>query len=66
LDVTQRQLARECGAHANAVGYWESGKRTPSVLNLVYAARTLGTPMQDLFDVVDEIGEVVKLRRVHL
>lgn len=40
--VSQAELARATGVHVNTAGRWSTGIKTPSVENLVDAARALG------------------------
>lgn len=64
LELSQRRLSSLIGAHANAINYWENGRRRPGVLDLWKVARVLGTPYEDLFDVVDLTGNPVDFTRV--
>jgi DNA-binding XRE family transcriptional regulator len=66
LDLTQRGMAPLVGANANAVLDWEKNRgEGPYVKQLVRAARLLGTPLNDLFDVFDRDGRNAKPRKVH-
>ncbi|MCU0250205.1 MAG: helix-turn-helix domain-containing protein [Vicinamibacterales bacterium] len=62
LDISQGALAKEIGRHRNAVSAWERGKAVPDAEDLAYLARTLGTPMWDLFVVLDAEDEPVTAR----
>ena len=62
LDMSQTTLAAHAGVHRNVVSHWERGRRIPSTLELARAARALGTPLWDLFDVVDPEGNPVPWR----
>jgi transcriptional regulator with XRE-family HTH domain len=59
LDMAQRTLAERAVVHRNAISYWERGHRVPTVLELARVARVLGSPLWELFDVVDENGATV-------
>lgn len=59
LDLSQQHVANQVGVHRNALSYWEHGRRVPSSLELARVARVLGTPLWDLFDVVDVDGTPV-------
>jgi transcriptional regulator with XRE-family HTH domain len=64
LDLSQRGLAVLVGAHANAVLAWEKGRgEGPSLEQFVRAARVLGTPLNELFDVWDKEGRSAKPRK---
>lgn len=64
MDLTQRGMAPVVGAHANAILDWEKGRGPgPYLKQFVRAARALGTPLNDLFDVYDREGRDAKPRR---
>lgn len=62
LDISQGALAKSIGRHRNAVSAWERGKAVPDAEDLAYLARTLGTPMWDLFVVRDGTDEPITER----
>jgi len=65
LDLSQRGLASLVGANANAVLDWEKGRgQGPALEQFVRAARILGTPLNDLFDVWDAEGKNAKPRKL--
>ena len=47
--LTQAQLGEQCGLHRTFIGSVERGERNLSILNLRAIARTLRTPLSDLF-----------------
>lgn len=59
LDLPQREVADLAGVHRNAISYWERGHRMPTALELAKVARILGSPLWELFDVVDLQGDPV-------
>jgi DNA-binding XRE family transcriptional regulator len=64
LDLSQRGMAPLIGANANAVLDWEKGRgEGPSLEQFVRAARVLGTPLGELFDVWDREGRNAKPRK---
>jgi transcriptional regulator with XRE-family HTH domain len=54
LDISQIELSRRCGVTDASVGYWEHGTAVPTIVALIRAGRVLGTPIFDLFDVIEE------------
>lgn len=53
LEVTQTELAQAVGCHRVTIHRIERNQMNPTIELLVSIARALGTPMYDLFDVVD-------------
>jgi len=53
LDFSQVELSRRCGVWDGMVNQWEHGRAVPSILDLIRLSRLLGTPMFDLFDIVE-------------
>lgn len=41
-ELTQEQLALRAGLHPSAISHFESGRRTPSLDNLIYLVQALG------------------------
>lgn len=65
LDLSQRGMAPLVGANANAILDWEKGRgQGPYLEQFVRAARLLGTPLNDLFDVWDSEGRNAKPHRL--
>lgn len=66
VEITQRGLAPLVGANANAILDWEKNRgEGPYLKQFVRAARVLGTPLNELFDVFDRDGRDAKPRKVH-
>lgn len=65
LDLSQRSIAPLIGGNANAVFNWEKhpDKYDPGLKQFVRAARLMGTPINDLFDVWDSEGRNAKPRK---
>lgn len=53
LGWSQRRLARELGVSSQAVLYWESGAKSPTVAHLRALARIFGVSMDDVILGVD-------------
>jgi transcriptional regulator with XRE-family HTH domain len=64
LDVSQRDLAEQIGANANAVLGWEKGGHNYGFEQMWRAARILGTPLTDLANAWDKEGRNAKPHRL--
>lgn len=53
-NISQVDLAAAVGVHEMTIWRTEKNRSAPSVEQLVAMARALGSPMHDLFAVVDE------------
>ena len=51
--MSQRQLAAAIGVHPITVNRTELGRSTPTLHQMLAAARALGTPLHDLFSVTE-------------
>lgn len=51
LDLTQEDLAKKAGLTAVAISFFESGKRSPCLRNIVKLCRALGCKPNALIDV---------------
>ena len=49
-NLTQAQLAKQCGLHRTFIGSIERGERNVSILNLRLIAGVLRIPLKDLFN----------------
>ena len=54
LDLSRAQLATLAGLHPMTLYKWESGRAVPRSDQLVTVALALGTPVWELYEVVDE------------
>lgn len=46
--ITQRELAQRTDNALSAIGYWESGKKIPSLQNAIAIAKELGISLKTL------------------
>lgn len=56
LNITQAQLAELVDCNRNHISYWERNVRVPTFIQAVKVGRVLGTPLWDLFDIVELDG----------
>lgn len=48
VGITQRELARRTDNTVSAIGYWEAGKKLPSLPNAISIAKELGISLKQL------------------
>lgn len=53
LNLSQRQLGAAIGVHEITVWRTENGVSQPTLHQMLAAARALGTPLHDLYDVTE-------------
>ena len=58
LELTQQQLAQSVGVRRQTIIAIEKGHFVPSALLVFRIARELGMKVDDLFELIDEAGEV--------
>lgn len=62
LGVSQHDVARAAGVHANTVSRWDTGAKTPSIDNLVAYARAVGLELE-LVDAAGRPRPAARLER---
>jgi Zn-dependent peptidase ImmA (M78 family)/transcriptional regulator with XRE-family HTH domain len=65
-EISQDELARRLGLTQAAVSQWESGRRTPSIDDLVEVARVLDHDVRDFLPASRPSGSVPKLLRAEV
>lgn len=53
-ELSQIQLAKETGLSHGAIGFWESGKRSPAAYAVVILAKYFGVTTDYLLGVTDD------------